>query len=67
MKIKKMDKDTATIELSRQELSVLANALNETLDSIEEWEFSTRVGVEIPVAERIRTELSFALSAGSVK
>lgn len=41
--------DSVTVRLQRNELLALNNALNEVLngpDSIEEWEFHTRMGVE---------------------
>jgi len=35
-----------TIRLSYGEIDLLLNALNEALEAIEDWEFSTRTGFE---------------------
>jgi len=46
------------VELTKQELTTLLNALNETLEAVEPWEFSTRVGVEISAVQELRARLS---------
>ncbi len=38
-------KDHATLILSKEELTVLRNALNVVCIEIEEWEFQTRLGI----------------------
>ena len=40
----KITRNEVTIEISTDELSFLCNAINETLESVEEWEFQTRTG-----------------------
>ena len=50
----------AAVELDAQELVAFANCLNETLEAVEEWEFSTRVGVERSVVEAMLGSLSRA-------
>lgn len=47
----------ATVELDAQEFVAFANCLNETLEAIEDWEFSTRVGVERSVVEAMLQSL----------
>lgn len=48
--------DGVTVQLTLKELLLLANALNEILngpDAIEDWEFSTRLGVESAEAKQL--------------
>ncbi len=44
----------ATVELGPQELIAFRNCINETLEAIDDWEFSTRVGVDRSVVEAMR-------------
>jgi len=37
-------KDEITLTLSRDELVLLGNAVNEALELVDEWEFQTRTG-----------------------
>jgi hypothetical protein len=49
MKVLSSAADSATVELTNDDVRMLNNALNEVLhgpDSIDEWEFSLRMGVE---------------------
>jgi len=50
----KIYKDKVVLELSKDELGVLSNALNEVCNGIEVWEFDTRMGIKI---ENARTML----------
>jgi hypothetical protein len=49
----KINKDKITLELSKNELGVLGNALNEVCNGIEVWEFDTRMGIKIDDARNI--------------
>jgi hypothetical protein len=40
-------KDTIILEISKNELKILSNALSEVCNLIEEWEFDTRMGIKI--------------------
>jgi hypothetical protein len=51
----------ATIIVTSGELALLANALNEAREEIEEWEFSTRLGVPVEEAEKLRAQIVAAL------
>ena len=42
------------LELSKDDLIILENSLAEVLEVIEEWEFQTRIGVEIKEAEDLK-------------
>lgn len=56
-----MDIKTATVRLTRKDLTILANAINETREAIDEWEFSTRVGADPAEAEDLRQKLKALL------
>jgi hypothetical protein len=45
MEIVDQQSDCAVVRLSADEIIALTNALNESLELIEEWEFETRMGV----------------------
>jgi len=57
-----MDKsgDSTVIALSKMELGFLCNAINETLEAIEEWEFPIRTGESREFAGRLMAQLSAA-------
>lgn len=61
MEIIELNSKSASIELTRKELTVLANAINEAREAIEEWEFSTRVGAGPVEAEDLRQKLKALL------
>jgi len=44
MKATDITKDKITIAFSPGELAFLCNAVNESLETVEEWEFQTRTG-----------------------
>lgn len=54
----KINKDKITLELSKDELGVLSNALNEVCNGIEVWEFDTRIGMSIEKARNILESLT---------
>lgn len=56
------DADTATVRVSKRELMILANAINEAREAVEEWEFSTRLGAEPAEAEELRGKLKTLLT-----
>ena len=60
MKTEVKETGGATLELDAQELVAFSNCLNETLEVIEDWEFSTRVGVERRVVEAMLRSLQRA-------
>ena len=51
------------VELDKNELVILANALNELREAIEDWEFTTRIGAEAGEAEELRRQISAVLVA----
>jgi hypothetical protein len=55
----------ATIEFSRAELVLLANALNETLEAVDAEEFDTRVGSSTGDAVSLQEQLLAHLRAGA--
>ena len=54
----KINKDKIVLELSKDELGVLSNALNEVCNGIEVWEFDTRMGIKIENARIILESLT---------
>jgi hypothetical protein len=40
------DDESLTLSLTKQEFLTLAGSVNEALELVDDWEFSTRVGVE---------------------
>lgn len=62
MKILQFESGSATIQLSKSDLIILANAINETQEALEDWEFSTRVGADPSDAESLRHEIKELLS-----
>ena len=69
MKVVRSDPFAVTIELTRDELGTISNALNEVChgpEAIEDWESSTRMGVERSEAQRLLAALTVAYETGSV-
>ncbi len=62
MKIIKINRNNATIQLSARNLAILANAINEAQEAVEKWEFSTRVGANFADAEALRKEIKTLLT-----
>lgn len=58
MDIIKISKEKVILELSKDELGVLSNALNEVCNGIEVWEFDTRMGITIGGAKIILASLT---------
>ncbi len=59
MRVLKTDGDNFEVSLSRDELWLLGQALNEVCNGVEigEWEFQTRLGYERSVADGLMDEL----------
>lgn len=57
MRVVDTSDEGATIEFSRAELVLLANALNETLEAIDAEEFDTRVGASTADAQALQERL----------
>jgi hypothetical protein len=50
-------KDKIIISFRPSEIAFLANAINETLEAVEDWEFQTRTGETRKRATEIQTQL----------
>ena len=61
MQLKSVENQTIVISFSADEVAFLSNAINETLEAIEEWEFQTRTGETRQRATGIADELRKAL------
>ena len=57
MEVTNITKNNATITVSIDELVFLSNAINETLEAVEEWEFQTRTGETRKQAMEIHAQL----------
>ena len=53
-KLSEFENGKVVLKLDRIEVVALANALNEAREALEDWEFSTRMGVESEQAETLR-------------
>jgi len=52
-----MSKKTVSVQLSTNELALLANAVNEAREAVDEWEFKTRLGARPAEADELRQKL----------
>lgn len=50
--------DQIVLHLTRAELLLLAGSVNEALEAVDDWEFSTRLGADKANARALRTELA---------
>jgi hypothetical protein len=57
--------DKITLELSKDELGVICNALNEVCNGIEVWEFDTRMGIKMDQAKLFLESLALIYSKAS--
>jgi hypothetical protein len=55
------EQEKIILSLSRAELLLLAGCVNETLEAVEDWEFSTRLGAEKTEVERLGADLRTAI------
>ncbi len=51
------------LTLTNREAIILVNAINESLEALEDWEYSSRVGASRAEAERLRAKISKLLDA----
>lgn len=56
------DEERVVVSMTRQELLLIAGAVNETIDAVEDWEFSSRLGTSKDDARGIRSELRRIIS-----
>ena len=49
--------DQVVLRLTRAELLLLAGSVNEAIEAVDDWEFSTRLGADKADARALRTEL----------
>lgn len=49
--------DQIVLHLTRAELLLLAGSVNEAIEAVEDWEFSTRLGTDKANARTLRAEL----------
>jgi hypothetical protein len=50
-------KDQIFVSISQAELAFLSNAINEAMESVEDWEFHSRTGETRKRAAEIQTEI----------
>jgi hypothetical protein len=51
------DGDRVVLTVTREQLLLLAGSVNEAIEAIEDWEFSTRLGAEKDDARLLRAAL----------
>lgn len=49
--------DEVVVAATREELGVLAGAINEAIEAVDDWEFQTRLGVTSDEARELRSRL----------
>lgn len=54
--------EVVVLSLTRDQLLLLAGAVNETIEAVDDWEFTTRLGAEKDAARALRTELRNAIA-----
>ena len=62
MKILETGARESVLLLQKSELLMILNALNETLESLEDWEVPIRVGAETGEVEKFHRELHVVLA-----
>ena len=68
MQFIRFSNDKITVELSKDELALFANALNEVCNGIELWEFDTRLGMPMEDAKNVLKTLSLIIKkANNIK
>ncbi|RBY97018.1 hypothetical protein DQ237_05315 [Blastococcus sp. TF02-8] len=50
------------LSLTRDELLLIAGAVNEAIEAVDDWEFATRLGVDKEAARTMRAELRRVVS-----
>ena len=56
MKLVERSPDGVTIQITRDELLLLHGSMRETLEAIGDWEFSLRMGAELPDLKKLLSE-----------
>lgn len=56
------DQERIVLSLSRGEMLLLAGSVNEAIEAVEDWEFSTRLGAAKEDARALRAELGRVIS-----
>jgi len=64
MKIDKVGENQFRLDLSSDELISISNCLNETIEAIDEFEFQTRVGVDLDNISSLIKLMHAALDQG---
>jgi hypothetical protein len=54
--------DQVVLRLTRAELLLLAGSVNEAIEAVDDWEFSTRLGADKADARALRTELGHLIA-----
>jgi hypothetical protein len=55
--------ECATIRFTKNELIIMINAINESQEAIEPWEFPIRMGANVDEAEQLRWRLNEVLAS----
>ena len=62
MELIQQDSDSVVIRLNSAELIAINNTLNESLESVPEWEYQTRIGISIAEAKALLATLRETLT-----
>jgi len=59
METERIEPDGAVVRLSKNELLILNNSLNEVCNALDTPEFSTRIGAQLENVEQLLSQISF--------
>lgn len=57
MKTVEVGKECVTISFTKDEIGFIGNAINETFEALDDWEFPIRTGTSIAEAQAIQQEI----------
>jgi hypothetical protein len=67
MQLVNQNRNGTVLEFTPDELATMSNALNESLEGIEEWEFATRMGATRAEVMELLDALNRLQSSGQVE
>lgn len=59
--VAQIDNNHVLVAMTREELILIAGALNEALEAVDDWEFGTRLGVPSRAARQLKSDVHFVL------
>ncbi|MCC5830685.1 MAG: hypothetical protein JJU36_14660 [Phycisphaeraceae bacterium] len=63
MDLIEIEQETGVCRLTADEIAMLLNAINESSQALEDWEYSTRMGFERAAVDKLRQSLKDMLTS----